>query len=84
MSSSSREAHRYAQGRIRTIEVEKIYPGFAIVLVDEKFRARLEPSMYNGPREYIKKGKVFRARTTITKINGITYISILDVLGEES
>ncbi len=44
----------------------------------------LEPSMYNGPREYIKKGKVFRARTTITKINGVTYISILDVLGEKS
>ncbi|MEM0481556.1 MAG: helicase-related protein [Nitrososphaerota archaeon] len=76
-----RSMSRHSQGRIRTIEIEKIYPGFAIVLVDEKFRARLEPSMYNGPREYIKKGKIFRARATITKINGTTYISIHDVLG---
>ncbi|MEM3095984.1 MAG: hypothetical protein QXV62_03155, partial [Nitrososphaerota archaeon] len=58
----------------------KIYPGFAIVLVDEKFRARLEPSRYNGPRDYIKKGKVFKAMTTITKIGGVTYVSVHDII----
>jgi Fanconi anemia group M protein len=38
-----------AQGRIVTVEDEKVYPGFAVVLVDDKFRAKLEPSTYNGP-----------------------------------
>jgi ERCC4-related helicase len=69
-----------AQGRIVTVEVEKVYPGFAVVLVDDKFRARLEPSTYNGPRELIKKGRRFRARATVTKLDGKTAILIHDVV----
>jgi Fanconi anemia group M protein len=69
-----------AQGRIVTVEVEKVYPGFAVVLVDDRFRARLEPSTYNGPRELIKKGRRFRARATITKLDGKTAILIHDVV----
>jgi Fanconi anemia group M protein len=76
----SRPISARPQGRIRTIEVEKIYQGFAIVLVDDRFRARLEPSAYNGPRELIKKGRRFRARATITKLNGTTTILIHDVV----
>ncbi|MEM4315669.1 MAG: helicase-related protein [Nitrososphaerota archaeon] len=74
--SMSKQPH----GKIHTITIEKIYPGFAIVLVDEKFRARLEPSRYNGPRDNIKKGKVFKAMTTITKIGGVTYVSVHDII----
>jgi Fanconi anemia group M protein len=48
------------QGRVHTIAVEKIYPGFAVVMVDDSFRARLEPSAYNGPRDLIKKGRRLR------------------------
>jgi Fanconi anemia group M protein len=59
-----------------TIEVEKVYPGFAVVLVNDRFRARLEPSTYNGPKELIKKGRRFRARATVTKLNGKTTILI--------
>ena len=69
-----------AQGRIVTVEVEKVYPGFAAVLVDDKFRARLEPSTYNGPRELIKKGRRFRARATVTKLNGRTTLLVHDVI----
>jgi len=76
----SRPISARPQGRIRTIEVEKIYQGFAIVLVDDRFRARLEPTAYNGPRELIKKGRRFRARATITKLNGTTTILIHDVV----
>jgi Fanconi anemia group M protein len=68
------------QGRMVTVEVEKVYPGFAVVLVDDRFRARLEPSTYNGPRELIKKGRRFRARATVTKLNGKTAILIHDVV----
>jgi Fanconi anemia group M protein len=76
----SRPVVAKAQGRIVTVEVEKVYPGFAVVLVDDKFRARLEPSNYNGPRELIKKGRRFRARATITKLDGKTAILIHDVV----
>jgi Fanconi anemia group M protein len=68
------------QGRIHTIAVEKIYPGFAVVIVDDSFRARLEPSAYNGPRDLIKKGRRFKARATITKMEGTTTVLIHDVV----
>jgi len=68
------------QGRIHTIAVEKIYPGFAVVLVDDNFRARLEPSAYNGPRDLMKKGRRFKARATITKIEGAAAVLIHDVV----
>jgi len=76
----SRPVAAKAQGRIVTVEVERVYPGFAVVLVDDRFRARLEPSTYNGPRELIKKGRRFRARATVTKLNGKTAILIHDVV----
>jgi Fanconi anemia group M protein len=76
----SRPVATKAQGRIVTVEVEKVYPGFAVVLVDDRFRARLEPSTYNGPRELIKKGRRFKARATITKLDGRTAILIHDVV----
>jgi len=76
----SRPVAAKAQGRIVTVEVEKVYPGFAVVLVNERFRARLEPSTYNGPRELIKKGRRFKARATITKLNGKTAILVHDVV----
>jgi Fanconi anemia group M protein len=68
------------QGKIHTIAVEKIYPGFAVVLVDDSFRARLEPSSYNGPRDLIKKGRRFKARATITKMEGAATVLIHDVV----
>jgi len=76
----SRPVAAKAQGRIVTVEVEKVYPGFAVVLVDDRFRARLEPSTYNGPRELIKKGRRFRARATVIRMNGKTAILIHDVV----
>jgi Fanconi anemia group M protein len=79
-SLRSRPVAAKAQGRIVTIEVEKVYPGFAIVLVDDKFRARLEASMFYGPRELIKKGRRFKARATVTKLNGKTAVLIHDVV----
>jgi Fanconi anemia group M protein len=69
--------------KIHTIRVEKIYPGFAVVVVDESFRARLEPSMYNGPREILKKGNTFKATATIRRLNGTTTISIHDIIAIE-
>jgi len=68
------------QGKIHTIAVEKIYPGFAVVMVDDSFRARLEPSAYNGSRDLIKKGRRFKARATITRMEDRTTVLIHDVV----
>jgi Fanconi anemia group M protein len=76
----SRPVAAKAQGRIVTVEVEKVYPGFAVVLVNDRFRARLEPSTYNGPKELIKKGRRFRARATVIRMNEKTAILIHDVV----
>jgi hypothetical protein len=54
----SRPVATKQQGRIVTIEVEKVYPGFAVVLVNDRFRAR----------------------ATVTKLNGKTAILIHDVV----
>jgi hypothetical protein len=51
-----------------------------MVLVDGRFRARLEPSTYNGPKELIKKGRRLRARVTLTKLDGKTAILVHDVV----
>ena len=71
------------QGRIRTVEVEKVYSGFAVVVVDDRFRARLEPATYNGPRELIRKGSRFRARATVARIGGKTTLLVHDVVQAE-
>jgi hypothetical protein len=46
--------------------------------------AKLEPSTCNGPREcpreLIKKGRRFKARATVMKLNGKTAILIHDVV----
>ena len=79
-SLRARPAAATPQGRVHSVSVEKIYPGFAVVVVDERFRARLDSSAYNGPRDLIKKGRTFKARATITKVDGATTILVHDVV----
>jgi len=66
--------------KIHMIRVEKVYPGFAVVVVDEEFRARLDPAAYHGPRDLIRKGSRFKANATVRKIEGTTTITIHDVV----
>ena len=49
-------------------------------MVDDSFRARLEPSAYNGPRDLIKKVRRFKARATVTRVEGATTVLIHDVV----
>jgi len=50
------------------------------VVVDDSFRARLESSAYNGPRDLLKKGRRFKARATIIKMKDRTTVLIHDVV----
>jgi len=56
---------------VREIEVEKIFPGSAVVLIDGKWRARLEPAEFNGPRNMMKKGSRFLALVDIYRLEGV-------------
>ncbi len=76
-----RSKPKRAQEDIYTIEVEKIMQGYAIVIVNDRFRARLDSSMYSGPRDYIKKGRVLKVRASIFRDKeGPTNIVVHDVI----
>jgi len=47
------------------IMVEKIYPGKAVVLINDKWRARITPQDFEGPANIIKKDARFKARGTL-------------------
>jgi len=47
------------------IMVEKIYPGKAVVLINDRWRARITPQDFEGPANVIKKDARFRARGTL-------------------
>jgi len=53
------------------VYVEKIYPGSAVVLINDKWRARMTPDDFEGPQGIIKKDARFKARGTLYR-NGNT------------
>jgi hypothetical protein len=66
-------------GKTYEIEIEKIYPGSAVVKINDKWRARLEPHNYEGPANLIKKGSRFKATAELYKINGTLHVRIKDI-----
>jgi len=44
------------------VEIEKILPGRAICIINNKWRARLVPEEYEGPPNLIKKSMRFKAK----------------------
>jgi len=66
---------------VKTYEilVEKIYYGSAVVKVDEKWRARLTPEEYNGPRSLIKKNARFKASAKLYRSDGTLCIRVNEV-----
>jgi ERCC4-related helicase len=44
------------------VEIEKILPGRAICIINDKWRARLVPEEYEGPPNLIKKSMRFKAK----------------------
>jgi Fanconi anemia group M protein len=61
------------------ITVEKIYPGVAVVTVNDKWRARLTPEEYHGPRQLMKKNSRFRADADLYRMDGKLCITINEV-----
>jgi len=61
------------------VTIEKIYPGLAVVIVNDKWRARLTPEEYNGPKSLIKKNSKFRAIADLYRTDGKLCIQIKEV-----
>jgi len=66
-------------GRTYEVTVEKIYPGEAVVIVNGKWRARLTPQDYSGPRNLIKKNITFTAIGELYRMDGTLCIRIKQV-----
>lgn len=67
-------------GKVYEVEVEKIYPGSAVVMVNDRWRARLEPYDYEGPINLIKRNSRFKAVAELYRMNGVLHIRIRDVV----
>jgi len=67
-------------GALFKVEVEKVGAGYAIVLVNDRFRARMEADMFYGPRELVRKGSRFIAKAKVLKQDGRTLIVVHDVV----
>ena len=68
------------QGRVFNIEIEKVVMGKAIVLVNSKWRAILNHYDYRGPREFIKKGREFKASGELYRDNDCLNIRVEQIL----
>jgi Fanconi anemia group M protein len=54
-----------AERDVYEVMVEKIYPGSAVVLINDKWRARMTPQDFEGPAGMMKKDASFKARGTL-------------------
>ena len=62
------------------VAVEKIYPNVAVVIVNDKWRARLTPEDYTGPKALIKKNSRFKATADLYKMGGTLCIRVNEVV----
>ncbi len=60
--------------------VEKIYPGVAVVWINEKWRARLTPQDFEGPVSLMKKDSKFKARGTLYREEGKLCLRVREVM----
>jgi Fanconi anemia group M protein len=73
-------AARSTDEKTYDVTVEKIYPNGAVVTVNDKWKARLTPEEYNGPRALIKKNSRFRATADLYRMAGTLCIRINEVV----
>ena len=69
--------------RLMDIEVEKVLTGLAVVWVDDRWRARLSPEDYEGPRDLMRKGARFRALCRLYHDSGVLCVRVRQVMQAE-
>ena len=68
------------QKDVYDIAVEKIYPGKAVALINDKWRARITPQDFEGPSGLIKKDARFKARGTLYHDGGTLCFRVREVI----
>ncbi|MGB9622405.1 MAG: helicase-related protein, partial [Candidatus Bathyarchaeia archaeon] len=66
--------------KMMDIMIEKVMAGQAVVWVNGKWRARLLPENYNGPRELIRKGSSFKALCELYHDSGVLCVKVRQVV----
>jgi Fanconi anemia group M protein len=69
-------------GRTREFEVVRVYPEFAILKVDGKYYARLDPVDFHGPGWILKRGNTFLAKAELYHLDGKLWARIRSVVEE--
>jgi ERCC4-related helicase len=72
---------RQTIGKTLNLLVEKIIRGKALVVVDDKWHARLNHYDYEGPREFLKKGIRLKAIGELYHEDGILCIKVKQIIG---
>jgi len=73
-------AAKSADKKVYELTIEKIYPNAAVLIVNDKFRARLTPEEYNGPKALIKKNSRFKATADLYSLGGALCIRVKEVV----
>jgi hypothetical protein len=73
-------AAKSAGQKVYELTIEKIYPNGAVLMVNDKWRARLTPEEYNGPKALIKKNSRFKATADLYRLGGTLCIRVKEVL----
>ncbi|MBO3763447.1 MAG: hypothetical protein FGF47_04500, partial [Candidatus Brockarchaeota archaeon] len=75
---------RIPNARLLNIEVEKVLEGHAIVIVNDRWYAKLYSEDYEGPRYLIKKGSSFKALGELYKSNNSLCVKVRYIIQENN
>jgi ERCC4-related helicase len=67
-------------GKTYSVYVEKILQGRSVVMVNGKWRARLNHYDYEGPRDLLKKGSEFKAVGEVYRDKGVLNLCIKQIV----
>jgi Fanconi anemia group M protein len=74
-----------SEAKIYRVYVEEIYPGSAVVVVNDRFRASVPMDFYDAPpasRSVWRKGRELKVLGALLRLNGKLHLRIYDILEE--
>jgi Fanconi anemia group M protein len=79
VSVQTRQTAGIPERDVYEVIVEKIYPGNAVVLINDKWRARLAHEDFEGPAGLVKKNAKFKARGILYRDKGTLCFRVQEV-----
>ncbi|MBV9177569.1 MAG: DEAD/DEAH box helicase [Nitrososphaeraceae archaeon] len=69
-----------SEGEVYDVYIEKIVQGKALALINDKWHARLNNYDYEGPRDLLRSGSLFKAIADLYRENGVLNIRIKQIV----